>query len=217
VTKLRIFLADDHAIVREGLKALIGAQPGMEVVGEAGDGATAVAAAAGLCPDVIILDVSMPGLSAATAVTQLKAACPRIRVLVLTVHEDNAYLRQFLEAGAAGYVLKRAAADDLVHALRTVAAGGVYLDPALAARVVGGLGRRPRAHDPFEAADLSEREEEVVRLIAQGHSNKKIAARLGLSVKTVETYKARALEKLGFSGRTELIRYALQRGWLQGL
>ncbi|HEV3257765.1 MAG TPA: response regulator transcription factor, partial [Gemmataceae bacterium] len=133
----------------------------------------------------------------------------------LTVHEDKGYLRLLLEAGASGYVLKRAAAGELIHAIRTVAAGGVYLDPALAGKVVGSFVRAPAGKGVAEGDDLSEREGEVVRLIAAGYSNKEIATRLSLSVKTVETYKARSMEKLGLDSRADLVRYALQRGWLQ--
>jgi DNA-binding NarL/FixJ family response regulator len=215
VTKLRVFLADDHAVVREGLKALVNAQAGMLVIGEAADGQSALDAARELQPDVVVMDISMPGLSGAKATEQLKQACPRVKVLALTVHEDKSYLRQLLEAGASGYVLKRAAAEELVHAIRTVAAGGLYLDPSLAGKVVGSFIRKPGAKEALPGTGLSEREEEVIRLIAQGYSNKEIAARLALSVKTVETYKARSLEKLGLRGRTDLVRYALQRGWLQ--
>ena len=214
--KLRIFLADDHAVVREGLKSLVEAQPDMQVTGEAGDGQTTCELVPALRPDVVIMDVSMPGMSGARAAEQLRQACPEVKVLALTVHEDKGYLRQLLEAGAAGYVLKRAAADELIRAIRTVAAGGVYLDPALAGTVVGGFVRKPAGKGVSEAGDLRDREAEVVRLVAAGHSNKEIAGRLGLSVKTVETYKARSLEKLGLRSRADLVRYALGRGWLQG-
>jgi DNA-binding NarL/FixJ family response regulator len=213
--KLRIFLGDDHAVVREGLKALVNAQPDMEVIGEAGDGRTALQQAKELQPDIVILDVSMPELNGSQVTQQLKQACPHVKALALTVHEDKSYLRQLLAAGASGYVLKRAAAQELIHALRTVAAGGVYLDPALAGKVVGGFVRRPALKDVPQGSDLSERETEVVRLIAQGYSNKEIATRLDLSVKTVETYKARSMEKLGLHSRADLVRLALLRGWLQ--
>jgi DNA-binding NarL/FixJ family response regulator len=214
VTRLRVFLADDHAVVREGLKALINAQAGMEVVGEAADGQAALGAATELRPDVVVMDISMPRLSGARATEQLKQACPLVKVLALTVHEDKSYLRQLLQAGAEGYVLKRAAAEELVHAIRAVAAGKVYLDPSVAGKVVGSFVRKGGAREALQETDLSGREEEVVRLIAQGYSNKEIAARLSLSVKTVETYKARSLEKLGLRSRTELVRHALQCGWL---
>jgi DNA-binding NarL/FixJ family response regulator len=214
MAELRVLLADDHAVVREGLKALVNARAGMAVCGEAADGLSACEQAERLLPDVVVMDVSMPELNGARAAERLRQACPQVKVLALTVHEDRGYLRRLLEAGAAGYVLKRAAAEELVHAIRTVAAGGVYLDPAVAGKVVGGFVRRPEGAAP--AGELSEREEEVVRLTAAGHSNKEIAGRLELSVKTVETYKARSLEKLGLRSRAELVRYALQRGWLQG-
>jgi len=215
MVKLRVYLVDDHVIVREGLKALINTQPQMEVSGEAGDGRTACQEVQELQPDVVVMDVSMPKMNGAQATVQLKQACPNIKVLALTVHEDKGYLRLLLEAGASGYVLKRAAAEELIHAIRTVAAGGMYLDPALAGKVVGSFVRAPAAHGAPEGADLSDREEEVVRLIAAGYSNKEIAARISLSVKTVETYKARSMEKLGLDSRAELVRYAVQRGWLQ--
>ena len=215
MTRLRIFLADDHAVVREGLKALLNAQPGMEVVGEAADGQAALAAATQLRPDVVVMDISMPALSGAKVTQQLRQACPQVKVLALTVHEDIGYLRRLLEAGASGYVLKRAAAEELVQAVRAVAAGRAYIDPELAAHVVGNFARKQGARESLQIPELSEREEAVVRLIAQGYSNKEIASRLSIGVKTVETYKARSLEKLGLRGRTEIVRYALQRGWLQ--
>ena len=215
MAKLRIYLADDHAVVRAGLKALIDAQPQLEVIGEAGDGRTACQQIQELQPDVVVMDVSMPGITGAQATAQLKQTCPNVKVLALTVHEDKGYLRLLLEAGASGYVLKRAAAEELIHAIRMVAAGGVYLDPVLAGKVVGSFVRVPVRESVPEGGDLSDREAEVVRLIAAGYSNKEIASRLGLSVKTVETYKARSMEKLGLASRADLVRYALQRGWLQ--
>jgi DNA-binding NarL/FixJ family response regulator len=211
MSKIRVLLADDHAIVREGLRSLVNAQPEMEVVGEAGDGTAAVALTAELDPDVVVVDVSMPGLGGAQVTAQLRAARADRKVLVLTVHEDKGYLRQLLEAGASGYVLKRAAASELVQAIRAVAGGGTYIDPALAASVVDDFVRP--AVEP--AAELSEREAEVVRLIALGYSNKEIAAQLKLSVKTVETYKTRSMEKLRIHSRVDIVRYAAQRGWLQ--
>ncbi len=211
--KLRILLADDHAVVREGLKAVLNAQPGLEVVGEAADGVEALARAAELDPDVVVVDISMPGLTGAQVTARLKEARPDRKVLALTVHEDKSYLRRLLEAGASGYVLKQSATAEIVHAIRAVAAGGTYIDPALAGTVVGPFVGRPEAAEATPNG-LSEREEEVVSLIAQGYSNKEIAARLKLSVKTVETYKARSLEKLGLRSRVDLVRYATQRGWL---
>lgn len=211
---LRIFIADDHAVVREGLKALIANETGMEVVGEAADGLVACARVAALRPDVVVMDVSMPGLSGSQSTERVRRECPQVRVLALTVHEDKGYLRQLLAAGAAGYVLKRAAAEELVHAIRVVAAGGIYLDPSLAEKVVGGFVRRPAGMESPKG-ELSEREIEVAHQTVAGYGNKEIAARLDVSVKTVETYRARAMEKLGLTTRAELVRYAVQRGWLQ--
>lgn len=211
MSTLRVLLADDHAVVREGLKSLVNAQPDMTVCGEAGDGPAAIAVAGQCAPDVAVVDVSLPGLNGAEVTARLREECPACKVLALTVHEDRSYLRLLLAAGAAGYVLKRAAATELIQAVRAVAAGGTYLDPSLAGAVVnqmklnGGTGA---------TAELSDREAEVVRAIARGYSNKEIASRLNLSVKTVETYKTRSLEKLNLRSRVDIVRYAHTRGWL---
>jgi two-component system response regulator NreC len=212
---LRVVLADDHEVVRTGLRALVEASPGMEVVGEAGDGREAVDRARSLAPDVVVMDVSMPGMDGAEATERIARDSPGVKVIALTAHDDRAHLMRLLQAGAAGYVLKRAAAVELVRAIRTVGSGGTWVDPELA----GALLRR--AVQPFHpgpaaaaAESLSEREEEVLRRIAWGESNKEIAHRLGISTKTVETYKARITDKLGLRSRTEMVRYALQRGWL---
>jgi len=210
---IRIVLADDHAVVREGLKALINAQPGMAVVGEAADGLAAVTMTAELDPDLVVVDMSMPGLNGVQVTAQLRMVRPNRKVLALTVHEDAGYLRQLLVAGGSGYVLKRAAATELVQAIRAVAAGGTYLDAAVSERVVNNF-MRPPSPQTASAADLSDRETEVVRLIAQGYSNKEVAAKLRLSVKTVETYKARSMEKLGMRSRVDIVRYATKQGWL---
>lgn len=209
---IRILLADDHSVVRAGLKALIDAQPDMEVVGEASDGAEVLVSAATICPDVVVMDLSMPRLNGLEAAQQLRERSPLPRVLVLSVHEDATYLRRALEAGAVGYVLKRAAAESLIGAIREVGSGKIYLDPALGAALAESVvGNRKVVG---ELAALSEREGAVLRLIAQGYSNKEIAAQLDLSVKTVETYKARAMEKLNLGSRVDIVRYATERGWL---
>lgn len=215
MSKLRIFLADDHAVVCAGLKTLVNAQPDMEVIGEVHDGESAWQAARESQPDIMVMDITMPGLNGAQATQLIKRDCPAIKVLSLSVHEDTGYLRKLLEAGASGYILKRSAAETLIHAIRIVADGGVYLDPALAGKVVDSFVGRPSPSNPPAAVALSEREGDVVRLIALGYSNKEIATQLNLSVKTVETYKARAMEKLGLSSRVALVRYALQQGWMQ--
>jgi DNA-binding NarL/FixJ family response regulator len=214
--KLRVLLADDHNVVRAGLRALIDAQADMEVVAEAADGEDACRLATELCPDVAVLDVSMPLLGGAQATERIVRGRPETRVLALTVHEDRSYLQQLLGAGASGYLLKRAAADELIHAIRAVARGGTYLDPGLTGKVLGGLvGRNLQAGSPAGVA-LSDREEEVLRLIARGHTNREIAARLDVSVKTVETHKARAMEKLGLDSRAAIVAYAIRWGWLTG-
>lgn len=213
MTKLRVILADDHAIVREGLKRLIDAEADMVVVGEASDGAEAVDKAVRLAPDVAVLDVSMGGVNGAEATRQVRASCPGTRILALTVHEDTSYLRELLDAGAYGYVLKRAASDELIRAIRAVAGGGVYVDPRVAGKLVSTL-MPPRSTPAAALATLSEREAAVLRLIAQGYTNKEIAGQLGLSVKTVETYKARSMEKLGLRSRVDIVRTATERGWL---
>ncbi len=216
-SKLRVFLVDDHAIVREGLKSVINAQPDMEVIGEAADGGAAVAEAPRLRPDVVVIDVSMPRMTGAEATAALRRGRPELKVLALTVHQDTSYLRALLEAGAAGYVLKRAAAEELVHAIRTVAGGGNYIDPMLAGKVIRSFVRADRRAGVSSQPEvaLSEREEQVLRLLAQGYSSKEIAARLEVGVKSIESYKARASLKLGFSGRADIINYAIQKGWLQ--
>lgn len=215
VVKLRVLLADDHAIVREGLKAVVNAQPDMEVVGEADDGEAAIREARRLRPDLVVIDVSMPRMNGAEVAAALRRERPELKLLALTVHQDTSYLRALLEAGAGGYVLKRTAASELVHAIRTVAAGGSYLDPTLAGKVIRSFVRTgQRAGGPAPEAALSEREEQVLRLIAQGLSSKEIAARLEVGIKSVESYKARASQKLGFSGRADIVNYALQKGWL---
>lgn len=213
---LRIFLADDHAIVREGLRALVASQPDMEVVGEASNGLDALTGAASTNPDIVVLDVSMPGLDGMRATQQLLQVAPHVKVITLTVHEDRGYLQQALDIGASGYVLKRAAANDLITAIRSVSAGGTYIDPAIAGKLAH---RGEQADEPLAvvgAESLSEREEEVLRLIANGYSNKEIASRLEISVKSVETYKARSLEKLGLRSRVDIVRFAVGRGWLTG-
>jgi two-component system response regulator NreC len=214
MSKLKVFLADDHAVVREGLKRLIEAESDMMIIGEAADGQEAVEKAAEVCPDVAVVDVSMPRLNGAQATQRIKQACPSIAVLALTVHEDRSYLRELLGAGASGYVLKRAAGGDLIRAIRAVAGGGMFVDPHIAAKVVSNF-LQPKSKSANGTSELSERETEVLRFTAQGHSNKEIAAQLSVSVKTVETYKARAMEKLGLRSRVDIVRDAAERGWLR--
>ncbi len=214
MTTINVVLVDDHMVLREGLKTLITAQPDMAVVGEAGDGEAALQQLEMWRPDVVIMDISMPGVNGIQATEQIKRTYPEVKVLVLSVHDDTSYLRQMLTVGASGYILKHTAADALIQAIRTVAAGGLYLEPSLAEHVVGRYVRRPTAATELLGTELSEREREVVQRVVQGYSNRDIATQLSLSVKTVETYRARALEKLGLTSRAALVRYALERGWL---
>lgn len=213
MNELRVLLADDHVVVREGLKKLINEHPGMKVIGEAADGLTACHEAVRLQPDVAVMDVSMPNLNGIDATRRLRKISPKVKILALTVHEDLGYLNEMMEAGASGYVLKIAACEELIHALTTVAGGGTYLDPSLAGKVLAKSMNTVPA-DQFNVK-LSPREEAVVRLIAEGHTNKEIAVRLHISHKSVETYKSRSMSKLGFRGRADFVRYALEKGWLR--
>ncbi len=222
MNKIKILLADDHAILRAGLRALLSAEPDCEVVGEAGDGAEALAVAQERLPDVILLDLSMPGLGGLEALRELKQRLPRAKVLVLTMHDDEGYLYQVLQAGASGYLLKRAADSELLAAIRAVHRGDTYLYPSLAKALVEdylklSAGGHLKGIADKEAFDgLSPREREVLRLIAQGHTNQEIAGLLVVSVKTVETHKARITQKLGLRSRADLVRYALRKGLLSG-
>ena len=213
--KLRILLAEDHVTVREGLKLILNAQPDMEVVGEAEDGHDAVARARQLSPDIVVMDISMPGLNGLKATRALQECCPALKILTLTRHADDGYLQQMLRAGVSGYVLKQSRSSELLHAVRSIAAGGKYIDASIAEKVLGDF--RTRQNPPGAGARqfITPREEEVLRLIAWGYSNKEIAERLELSVKTIETHKANAMHKLGISSRIDIVRYALLQGWLE--
>jgi DNA-binding NarL/FixJ family response regulator len=216
MAKLRVFLVDDHPIVRDGLKAIIGEHPEVEVAGEAADGLTAYDGIVATQPDVVVMDVSLPGANGLQLTERLSREHPSIKVLTLTVHEENGYITELLKAGAKGYVLKRTVSSGLIQALQVVVAGGVYLDPNIASKLVSKIGRPSRTEGMlFTEIELSDREVEVVKQTAAGFGNKEIAARLDLSVKTIETYRARAMEKLGLQGRPDLVRYAQLRGWLK--
>jgi DNA-binding NarL/FixJ family response regulator len=214
--KLSVLLVDDHAVLREGLAMLIDAQPDMDVVAQARGGREAVRLAGGHRPDVVVLDVSMPDLDGAEAAEQIRELCPNVRILALTRHADQGYLRRLLRAGASGYMLKKAAADALIDAIRAVAAGHTYVDASLVGGLVSRvLGAPSAVSEPARRRiELTDREEQVLRLIAWGQSNKEVAAKLALSVKTVESYKATALEKLQLRSRTDILRYALAQKWL---
>jgi two-component system response regulator NreC len=206
---IRVMLAEDHKTVREGLRLLVNAQPDMQVVAEAGDGRTAVETAAAVTPDVLLLDLSMPGMSGLAAARALKASGTPVALVALTRHDDDAFVQELLEAGVAAYVLKQSASAELLRAIRVAAEGGRYLDPAL-----------PPPHEPRDprrrptTPRATEREIEVLRQIAAGYSNKEIGAALNISIKTVEVHKANAMRKLGLRGRTDVVRYAVMNGWL---
>ncbi|HEX4611126.1 MAG TPA: response regulator transcription factor [Urbifossiella sp.] len=207
MSAIRVLAVDGHAVVRHGLRAILAAHEGMEVVGEAADGFDATRLAAKLVPDVIVFDVSALGMTGPELTTRLCAASHS--VLALTACEDETALRLLLTAGARGYVLKRSPVDALVRAIQTVAEGGHYHDPCVSAQTGGGTSGPERV-----GVELSERECEVIRLIAHGYSNKDIAARLRVSVKTVETYKSRSMEKLRIRSRVDIVRFVAHRGWL---
>jgi DNA-binding NarL/FixJ family response regulator len=213
--RLRVFVADDHPVVLAGVRSLLNGDPEVEIVGEARDGETALKRAIELKPAIMVLDLSMPGINGVEVARQLLAEVPECKVVVLTVHEDRSYLRKLMEVGASGYVLKRSVAEDLIRAIHAVAAGGTYLDPSIAALAIDRTANRA-SEAAAGGVELSEREVEVLRLTAVGHSNKAIAGILQISVKSIETYKARAMDKLGFHSRVELVGYAVERGWLAG-
>lgn len=212
--EIRVVLADDHLLVREGVRALLEAERDIVVVAEAGDGEAAWRSACTLRPDIVVLDLSMPVMGGVQAAERIRRDCPGVRVLALTVHEEEGYLTQFLRAGADGYVVKRSASKALVDAIRALASGQKYFDaPIREALVAGYLG--PKGGAAGEAPEvLSVRERDVLVRIAQGFSNKAIAEALAISVKTVETYKARIAEKLGLRSRVDIVRYAAHHGWL---
>ena len=213
--KTRVTLADDHPIVLAGLRNLIEAEADLDLVGEATSGLAALKLIREKLPDVAVVDISMPELNGILLSRRLAEECPSVRVLVLTLHEDRSYVKQALEAGVRGYVLKRSAAENLVQAIRAVLVGGLYVDPAIATRMFESkpprAGRSPAtANMPY----LTDREAEVLKFSALGFTNKEIAGRLAVSAKTIETHKARATEKLNLKTRAELVRYASAQGWL---
>ena len=214
--RIRILVADDHPIFRAGLRALLDAQPDMRVVGEAGDGAEAVKRARELRPDVVLLDLSMPGMDGLTALRRMQAEGIQSRPLVVTMHAENEYLFQVLESGGYGYVLKQAVDTDLFEAIRTVAAGEVFLYPSATTLLLSRyLDTRQEGTDSGHEGGLSEREREALVLTAEGYSSQEIGDRLALSAKTVETYRTRVMRKLNLHHRSDLVQYALRTGLLR--
>jgi two-component system response regulator NreC len=215
-SKIRVIVADDHAILRSGLKLLVNAQADMEVVAEAPDGEQAVLAARETRPDVALMDLTMPRTVGMRALQEIVRSCPKTRVLVLTMHDDPAYLRAVLAAGASGYVLKRSVDADLLAAIRAVHRGGTFIDPSLANVLVQDLfakkGAKARGARPVNI--LSQRELQVLRLVARGYSSQQIAEQILVGVKTVETYRSRLAQKLGLRTRSDVVRFAVQMGLL---
>lgn len=213
MAKVRVLIADDHGLMREGVRALLGATDDIEVIGEAEDGDEAVREVRRLDPDVVLMDVAMPGLGGLEATLVIRKEKPDVKVLVLTQYDDREYVSRFLKAGVSGYVLKKAAASELVSAIRAVHRGGLVLDPEIARDVMAEQGRDAAAdpaEDPYEA--LTDREKQVLKLVAEGSSNKEIAETLEISVKTAMAHREHLMGKLGVHSRTELIKYALKRG-----
>lgn len=209
----RILLADDHAVLRSGLRLLLNGQDGFSVIGEASSGAETLNLAEKLHPDLILLDLSMPALGGLDALPILRRLAPTSKILILTMHDDPQYLRQALKNGAAGYVLKKAADVELLSAIRAVLRGEVYVHPSMTRGLLDDLIPMVATSDEMDVWDtLSEREQEVLRQAALGYTSTEIAESLGLSAKTVETYRARGMEKLGIRNRAALVRFALQRG-----
>jgi DNA-binding NarL/FixJ family response regulator len=211
MAKIRVIIADDHAILREGVRALLALTDDIEVVGEASDGRAAVDVAQKLDPDVVLMDIAMPGLGGLEAALEMKRLGIRARVLVLSQYEDREYVRRLLKAGVAGYVLKKSAGSELANAVRAVQRGGLVLDPEVARTAMEDSGpTAPADADPYEA--LTDREKQVLKLVAEGLANKEVAEALGISVKTAMTHREHVMEKLGLHNRTELMRFALKKG-----
>ena len=216
MTPIRLLLVDDQDIVRAGLRSLLERHPEMDVVGEAGSGTEAVALAEQLRPDVILMDITMPEMNGAEATRQIKETVPEVNVLALTIHEDEAYFFEMLNAGASGYIPKRASPDDLLAAIQIAAAGGVYLHPIVAGTLVQDYLRRVRSGTERESYDgLTRRQQEVLTMIAEGLSNQDIGTHLGISVRTVERHRENIMARLNLHSRTDVVKYALRKGLIQ--
>ena len=211
MSKIRVLIADDHAILREGIRALLSATDDIEVVGEAADGKEAIEKVERLDPDVVLMDIAMPGLGGIEASIELKKLGRRARILILSQYEDREYVRRLLKIGVAGYVLKKSAGSELANAVRAAHRGGLVLDPEVARVAMEEAGpEKPGGADPYEA--LTDREKQVLKLVAEGRSNKEVAELLGISVKTAMSHREHVMEKLGVHNRTELVRFAIRRG-----
>jgi len=211
---IRVVVADDHALVRDGLRLLMGNEPDLEIVGEASDGEEAIRLAEKLQPDLVLMDLTMPKKGGVQAIEEIKRSSPKVRVLVLTMHDDQAYLRSVLAAGGDGYFVKQAAHTELISAIRTVMRGRSYIGVSLGGGLQQIADPQPSPSGRVGAQKLSGRELEVLTALAHGFTNSQIAKRMGVSVKSVETYRARLSDKLGFRHRADLVRYALEAGLL---
>ncbi len=209
---IRVLLADDHAMFREGLRALLASEDDIDVIGEAHDGEEAVARASELQPDVVVMDILMPGLNGIEATQEIRTRLPGVKVLVLSMYDDEEHIRRLLAAGASGFMIKRATSDQLVRALREVVAGGTALDPTVAAKLVKDYVRRVQHDSAPPPGELTPRELEVLTLVAEGHSSQTIADRLGLSRKTVDVHRTNLMRKLDLHDVTEIVKYALRHG-----
>jgi two-component system, NarL family, response regulator NreC len=208
---IQILIADDHGVLRAGLRTLLNAEPNLEVVGEASDGDTVLRLANELRPDIVLLDISMPGPGGIEVTRQLKASLPELRVLILTAHEDESMLREAVQAGAAGYIIKRAVESELINAILSVSRGDLYVHPAMTRALLKETSLFPSMPEP-SVESLTPREIEVLRLIAKGYTNGQIAKELSLSVRTVESHRANLMGKLELRSRVELVRYAMEHG-----
>ncbi len=216
MNRIRILVADDHSIVREGVRMILSGQEDFEVVGEASTGREALEQARALQPHVVVMDISMPDMNGIRATEKIRKELPSVQVLGLTMHEEDSYVFELLKVGAAGYVLKRAAAEDLVAAVRATHRGEAFLYPSVAKMVVQDFLQRAPAKEKEKALDgLTEREREVLTLIAEGLTNQEIAGRLFISIKTVQTHRAHIMEKLNLHDRTDLVRYAIRKGLIE--
>jgi len=215
MNKIRVFLADDHLILREGIRSLLEKVPDIEMVGEAGEGGEAVAKVEQLVPDVVLMDITMPGLNGLEATRQIKQKNPQVKVLILTMHETDQYLSQMLRAGASGYVVKTTATSELISAVRAVHQGNVYLYPSITRMLVDDyLQRVKRGEEKTSYEGLTSREREILMYIAEDKKNKEIADLLGISVRTVQAHRTNLMDKLGAHDRTELVKYAISRGMI---
>ena len=208
---IHILIADDHGVLRAGLRALLNAEPNLEVIAEASDGNDALRLASELRPDIVLLDISMPGPSGIEVTRRLKEALPELRVLILTAHEDESMLREAVQAGAAGYIIKRAVESELINAIHAVWRGDLYVHPAMTRALLRETSLFPVSAEPA-VESLTPREIEVLRLIAKGYTNGQVAKELNLSVRTVESHRANLMGKLELRSRVELVRYAMEHG-----